>query len=305
MTTKEICETVLGPIQWNVNGDGMCRCPGEKKHTHRTGRADCKVYTSGHVPTVYCFHDHCQEEIAEANSKIRDAWRLYVAEPVDEEDLKKAREMAEKKRALQDKTRNRLPAILKDYATDWNEDHNPLVWFELYGPTDVLWCGEPFETGGIRFCNKFRPMELIMRRYSDTGQLPLGQFTCPSVFGTGEFNRRNEAVIRKPYLVLEGDSVGMEKCETAEDRAQNKRNCAAVMNWLDKTGALKLRMVVDSGNRSLHGWFDYPKESVLAELKVVLPALGFDRATLKPSQPVRMPGQTRDNGNKQKIIYAA
>lgn len=303
LTLKEICETALGPIKWHENGDGLCQCPGHKKHTHGTGRADCKIYTSGAVPTVYCFHDHCQEEVADANQRIRDAWRMYVAEPVDEEQVKKAREAAAKKHELVEKMRSRLPLILEQYKIKYEGDHSPTHWFDLYAPGDVIWCGEPYDSGP-RFQSCWRPMEMVRQRYESQGLLPRGQFTCPSTFKIGEFNRRNEAVVSAKYLVLEGDQVGLSvPVTTPEDRVRNKANCSAVINWLATAGGMTLRMVVDSGNKSLHGWFNHPGESRLAELKLVLPALGFDRATLKPSQPVRMPGQMRDNGNKQRILF--
>lgn len=301
MTLREICETVLGPIKWSETGDGMCKCPGEKKHTHRTGKCDCKIYTSGSVPTVYCFHENCREDVAKANLKIRDAWRLYVAEPVDEEELARARAAAAAKKELAERAAARLPSILSEYATEYSGDFSPEVWLKLYRPDEVLWCGEPFDTGGLRNCANFQPVEVAVKRYQRTGRLPSGQFTCPSVFNAGEIYRRNESVIRQPYLVLEGDRVGVEKVETAEERTLNRKNCSAVINWL--SSIMKLVMVVDSGNKSLHGWFVHPGQAKLEELKIVLPALGFDRATLKPSQPVRMPGQLRDNGNRQRILY--
>lgn len=303
MTIREICETALGPVKWHENGDGLCRCPGHKKHTHGTGKADCKIYTSGAVPTVYCFHDHCQEEVADANTRIRDAWRMYVAEPVDEEQVRKAREAAAKRHELVEKMRSRLPLILEQYRIKYEGDCSPTHWFDLYAPEDVVWCGEPYDSGP-RFQSCWRPMEMVRARFESQGLLPRGQFTCPSTFKVGEFNRRNDAVVSPKYLVLEGDQVGIAApVKTEADRALNKANCSAVINWLATAGGMSLRMVVDSGNKSLHGWFNHPGEARLAELKLVLPALGFDRATLKPSQPVRMPGQVRDNGNKQKILF--
>jgi hypothetical protein len=66
-----------------------------------------------------------------------------------------------------------------------------------------------------------------------------------------------------------------------------------------------LVMVVHSGGKSLHGWFDVANNpEKLRELffeRAV--SLGADRATWTRSQFVRMPGGLRDNGNIQRVIY--
>lgn len=66
-----------------------------------------------------------------------------------------------------------------------------------------------------------------------------------------------------------------------------------------------LAMVVHSGGKSLHGWFNVagePEASVQRFMELAV-NLGADRATWTRSQFVRMPDGRRANGNIQKVVY--
>lgn len=68
---------------------------------------------------------------------------------------------------------------------------------------------------------------------------------------------------------------------------------------------LPLAVVVDSGGKSLHAWFycSGAEEERLRRFMAYAAHLGADRATWTRCQFVRMPGGTRDNGNRQVIHY--
>ena len=69
--------------------------------------------------------------------------------------------------------------------------------------------------------------------------------------------------------------------------------------------SMDLVMVVDSGNKSLHGWFKVegvPEEEVRDWFEFAL-RLGADPATWTWNQLVRMPQGMRDNGNRQQVLY--
>ena len=70
-----------------------------------------------------------------------------------------------------------------------------------------------------------------------------------------------------------------------------KLEVLAVFNWM--RAFARLRAVLDTGGKSLHGWFDFPAEQELRELRVILPALGCDPALFTASQPCRLPGARR------------
>jgi hypothetical protein len=69
----------------------------------------------------------------------------------------------------------------------------------------------------------------------------------------------------------------------------------------------KLRLVVFSGNKSLHGWYDVrsmgPEE--ITRFRRYVAALGADKATFTPCQLVRTPNARRDNGAIQTVLFLA
>src|SRR5262249_29861436 len=80
--------------------------------------------------------------------------------------------------------------------------------------------------------------------------------------------------------------------------------CAALLWTL--AALAPLHLVVHSGGKSLHGWFKFQgaTESQLDRFKSKALTLGACSSTLStPSQFVRMPDGTRDNGNRQLVWF--
>jgi len=97
-------------------------------------------------------------------------------------------------------------------------------------------------------------------------------------------------VKQRRYLVVESDKLSRDET-------------CAVFRWLKEACDWGLAAVVDTGGKSLHGWFRSPDED-LEEAKIVLGELGCDTKMFTPSQPVRIPGIMReDGGGMQKLIY--
>ena len=101
-------------------------------------------------------------------------------------------------------------------------------------------------------------------------------------------------VLCRRHLVIESDSL--------EKEAQAK-----ILDFL--SGLLPLVAVVDSGGKSLHGWF-YVEGLAAGPAEVffrVACSLGADSALWVPCQWVRMPGGTRaaENPILQRIVYMA
>jgi hypothetical protein len=101
-------------------------------------------------------------------------------------------------------------------------------------------------------------------------------------------------VLQKKFLVIESDIL-------------NKSQMGSVIAWCRQF--MRLRAIVDTGGKSLHGWFDQPEPEIESELKLILPNLGrrgeqetLDSALFKPSQPCRLPGKTR-GGKIQSLLY--
>jgi hypothetical protein len=71
------------------------------------------------------------------------------------------------------------------------------------------------------------------------------------------------------------------------------------------TFQFKLGMVVDSGGKSLHSWFSvtHATEAEIERFMRYAVSIGADPAGRVPSQFFRMPHGTRDNGNRQPVLF--
>ena len=120
------------------------------------------------------------------------------------------------------------------------------------------------------------------------------QFICPNPLKNTEEGRKEMNIRKRKYLVFETDDDSLAK------QWHSQAGC------IDKLRAiLKLKMVVYSGNKSLHAWFscENQAESQVHRFENMAIKLGADRATLRQTQLVRMPNGKRDNGKVQKVIY--
>jgi hypothetical protein len=172
-----------------------------------------------------------------------------------------------------------------DSRDDWR------LLLKLFKPDDVLWIGrttqdsanEKHDPEWKTFCRtRFRPVSEWLKE-----PIAPGLFTCPSVFKAGVHSRSNENAILRRYLVVESDSL-------------DKNQVCAVFHWLEQF--CRLRAIVDTAGKSLHGWFEPPDPTMLEQLKVILPAVGCDGAMFKLSQPCRLPGGSRE-GRIQSLLY--
>lgn len=295
----QIVERYLPFVRWLTPEQGLTPCPGEKKHNVKSSKRDCMVFvTPGRVPTVSCFHSSCHEEVAAVNDDIRAAWRLF-SPAMSAEDQAALSEISTRRRELEARATASKPIILRDHAwsIDLAKDSDPSdfnVWKGLWRSQDIIWVGEPHESGQWFHRNCFQTAEEAGLR---------GHFSCASTFKLATQSRSNDSVASTPFLIVEGDSVLGKQPENDLEKRENKLACAAIFRWLEREVGLTLRCVIDSGNKSLHGWFNMPPEALYNDLKTLLPFMGCDRAMFKPSQPARVPGIMRDNGKGQNLLY--
>ena len=66
-----------------------------------------------------------------------------------------------------------------------------------------------------------------------------------------------------------------------------------------------LVMMLRSGGKSFHSWFQPTSADNAAKLKIAGVKLGADPAAMRIHQPVRCPNQLRDNGNLQECLWLA
>ena len=125
------------------------------------------------------------------------------------------------------------------------------------------------------------------------GDLAKMQYLCPCKFKGKEKGRLAENVAERSFIVFETD-----------ERPNDWDGQAGLIERLAKE--LPLRMVLWSGNKSLHAWFDSNdsnKDQVEQFHKMVV-TLGGDRAVLRAAQMVRFPhGKNSKTGKKQEVVY--
>ena len=294
----------MGIIKWESDTKGFCTCPGEDSHTGHDATKDCVVHLDG-AANIYCFHQSCIQERQQASKLLRDALEnigggaeAFGKLPSKEQKERQRREAD--RRSLEARASSSLPLILKRYEwkydkiikdspVDLPETETADQWKQILGifkPGDVVWIGNTYDSGGDRHQANFRPVEDWMKEPK-----VVGQFTCPATFKNASFSRSNDNVLHRRFLVVESDIL-------------SKDQVGAIFKYLQEAVGLRLRAVIDTGGKSLHGWFDFPKKAVLEELEIILPQLGCDPGLFKPSQPCRMPGALRD-GKFQHLLYLA
>lgn len=205
-----------------------------------------------------------------------------------------------------------LPQILVDFAWPLGEIGAKWMWSKLspimqregflktlFKDDDVIWIGQVWETGvrekngrEVNYANRFK----TLREWLAIGVPPRSEFVSHCTFKTGTNSRCNESVWERKYMVVESDILSHDEV-------------GAVFRYLSEHQKLTLRAVVTTGGKSIHGWFDWPKdanEETVAEWAATLQGLKCDPSTLRPSQPVRLPGTTRrDTGRPQELIWLA
>lgn len=310
MSARDIAERLLGAVAWTGPDVGFCRCPGVDLHTTRDGKRDCRVIVSG-APTIYCLHTSCAGVVAGANRRLRSTmgraqvggvWVGALRRRPSAEEIQR-RQVEERRQELRRRSAGSIGRIIAENRVGVAEllESSPMslagdprgdwrLLLRLFDPSAVVWIGDTKDScngdadeARKAYCRRH------FRRVGDwLGERSApGQFTCPGVFKPGVHSRSNENVASRPFLVVESDTLRREEM-------------AAVFRWM--RGFMRLRAVVDTAGKSLHGWFEFPAVGQLEELRVILPAVGCDEALFRPSQPCRLPGAPR--GNKvQRLLW--
>jgi hypothetical protein len=121
------------------------------------------------------------------------------------------------------------------------------------------------------------------------------QYITPNPLKDTTSGRTLMNIKERKYIVFESD---------IDELAGKWDKQAGVIQKLESI--LQLRLVVWSGNKSLHAWFSCTRhpESTIHRFTRMACRLGADPASLRPSQMVRLPWGTRAQSNReQKVIY--
>jgi hypothetical protein len=320
-----IAAGIVGAVDWQTEVSGFCKCPGEAWHTHKTGKKDCRVNVDG-APTIHCFHSSCAAAVAEANRALRRAlgqstWALSLPDgqvlragdvlqssgTVLPREVVQARAKAEGREAGEQLLLETLKVTAERFKPELFEkfhwpfaqilEDSPLLvhqrdaedqfrtWLRLWPPNATVWIGDVYSSGQPHHATHFRPV-------SDWYQIgpAMGNFTCGSSFKPGSFQRSNANCNGTRFMVIESDTLP-------------KDEVGAIFAYLNRRLQFNLHAIIDTAGKSLHGWFDAPRNArVEAQLKAVLTVFGCDPKLFTYSQPVRVPGAYRD-GKLQRIVW--
>lgn len=322
---RQIAERVVGPVAWQNEVSGFCRCPGEALHTGPNATKDCRVSVDG-APTIFCFHASCGTTVAEANQRLRrelggSPWELALpggrvlrsgdvlqsSGDVLRREVIQARARAEGReagerlvletvRVLAERFRPELFDVFR-WPVGQVVAESPLqvserdaedqfrTWLKLWPACSVLWIGDVYSSGKPEHRTHFRPVA----EWYEIGPV-MGNFTCGSSFRPGCYSRSNENLDGHRFMVIESDTL-------------SKDEVGAVFAYLRRRLRYGLHCIIDTAGKSLHAWFDAPRNKVFEDrLKAGLEVFGCDPKVFTYSQPVRVPGAWRD-GKLQRLVW--
>ena len=154
----------------------------------------------------------------------------------------------------------------------------------LFKSDDVLWLGGQYDSGSEHHSANFKTCGDWLK------ELKLPPRIAASTFKAGSIARNKDNILSTPYIVVESDEAIGFKPMTDTDKAENKRLNHAITRYLQRELRLTLRAVLDTGNKSLHSWFDMPPPDEFSALRQLAEGLSIDLSALDGSaSPFRMP----------------
>lgn len=320
---KNVAEEALaafGEIDWHDDTTGYLSCPGKHLHTAKDGHRDCWVKMDG-TPTVYCQHQSCKSFIEGTNHELRGLMTTYQKLGLLTEDQASYTPKIHVKeyprieafgaKILQEVRKQRHEGALEVLrSTSPVQIPDDIVeqlklFLSVLPRHDLIWIGNKEDSGLTRHAQNFKSAET----WASQGA-PKYPLICTSSFKSGSFSRSKDNVAQRNLIVFECDKVDLtlaSKLASKEmpddgDKRRNKEMSVALIRRLQNDLGLKLVAVVDSGNKSLHAYFRYPGDAILAELKYLFPAMGGDPMVLGSASASRLPGY-QDHERKQTLLY--
>jgi len=278
---------------WTIDGEEYCKCPGEHLHTKETKPNHCKVFVNerkeagGTYCQINCVHSSCSELVAKTNSELCSGTSVSVKNPhIIGSEPKENDPLVLRSRAARATLLNRPDHFTLKNLKDKSPTKIPesptkqyRLFLDLFDDGDVLWVGDRYDSkpNNLKVKSEWQKLE------------PSYPLICGAVFEPNAQARQNGFVKDHRYFVLECDDVLV-----------NLDQQARIISYFSEI--MKLRAVVFSGNKSLHGYFDHPGEEALKQLKSIMMGFQLDTSLLTKSQPSRLPGYVRD-GNLQRLHY--
>ena len=131
------------------------------------------------------------------------------------------------------------------------------TWLKLWPAHCHVWIGDIYSSGRPEHRTHFRPIADWYR----IGPV-MGNYTCGSSFKPGSYARSNANLNGHRFLVVESDTLA-------------KDDVGAVFAYLRRRLRYRLHCIIDTGGKSLHAWFDAPRDRGLrrARCAALVPSL--------------------------------
>jgi hypothetical protein len=170
----------------------------------------------------------------------------------------------------------------------------------LFNPDDLLWMGGVYDSNKPNHRANFRPAKEWLHVPKLPPRLSAGTYREES------YSRSQASLASQPYLIIESDDLIGYKPTTDDEREENRQLNAALMLFLAGRFRLELRALIDTGGKSLHGWFSHPGDESKQALARLLDGLAIDKSVFKQSSwlPLRAPGCLHEvTGNRASLYY--
>ncbi len=178
--------------------------------------------------------------------------------------------------------------------------HDSRLFIEsLFQDDEIVWMGETYESGREENRHNFRPVS----DWLELDQLP--PRVAAGTFHRGSISRNSESVDNSPFIVIESDDLIGHEPRDEKERDQNKAASFALFFYCQEKLGLHPRAVIDTGNKSLHLWFDRPPPDEFSALLKLADGLRIDRGLLERCQcsPLRLPGTIHEKTNNPAELY--
>jgi len=277
-------------------GKIICQCPA----CHEDG-ADRKgdhlaIFPSG---KFHCIINESNEHrkrifelvgIVDNKELTHEEKRAYAKRKAKEEaTAKRASIEADRLRAISEaiNPKKALRPYIRDDWRKWLTDSSPFPLDsanhqarfieQMFNGKGILWMGDVYDSGKAENSANFKASSEWIE-WNHQGN-PWHPRIAAGTFKPGSISRGKDHVISSPYIVIESDEL-------------TKKESAALAKFLVARFRLKLRAVIDTGNKSLHLWYDRPPKRITQAIKPILTALKYDEGLFNGSDhsPLRMPG---------------
>lgn len=335
---RAIAQRIVGPVDWQSEVSGFCRCPGEALHTSPTGAKHCRVNVDG-APTIFCFHASCAAAVAEANRRLRrelgsSPWvitlpggRVLRSGDVLQGDgtVRKRTEIESGDstphpnplpgRGGEGEAARRAERLVLESVRLMAERFKPELFDVFRWPFAQILEDSPLQVSERDAEDQFRTW---LKLWPAHCHVWIGD-----VFSSGKPEHRTHFRPVADWYQI-GPTLGNYTCGSSFKPGSYQRsnaNCngtrflviesdtlvkdevGAVFAYLRRRLHYRLHCIIDTAGKSLHAWFEAPRNPTLENrLKAGLTAFGCDPKVFTYSQPVRVPGAWRE-GRLQRLVW--